>query len=333
MRESLIGLGFGDPDSGRNLGFGAAALGNLYRPMEDATAQATLQAAHDSGARYFDTAPHYGLGLSELRIGAWLGGDVVREDLILSSKVGRVLEPHDGFAGELDGEGFAVPATTRRRWDPSESGIRASIESSLQRLGTDFLDIVFLHDPDAYDLESGIAQGLPVLEKLRAEGLIQAIGVGTNSTDAAVECVRRADLDLVMLAGRYTLLEQPAAAGLLPLCMERSVGIVNVGVYNSGLLASPVVPANANYNYEPAPARILERARALAAVAEEFGTDLPTAAVHFAMRHPSIVSVMLGASAPEQARVNSARAQAPVDEGLWDALVDRGLLDGALAIR
>ncbi|MFF5793196.1 aldo/keto reductase [Paeniglutamicibacter sp. NPDC012692] len=333
MRESLIGLGFGDPDSGRNLGFGAAGLGNLYRPMEDATAQATLQAAYDSGARYFDTAPHYGLGLSESRLGEWLGGDVVREDLVISSKVGRVLEPNAGFAGELDGEGFAVPATTRRRWDPSEEGIRASIESTLLRLGTDYLDIVFLHDPDAYDLEEGIARGLPVLEKLRAEGLIQAIGAGTNSTDAAAECVRRADLDLVMLAGRYTLLEQPAAAELLPLCMERSVGIVNVGVYNSGLLASPVVPANANYNYKPAPAHILDRARALAAVAGEFGTDLPTAAVHFAMRHPSIVSVMLGASTPEQARVNAARAHAPVDEGLWDALVKRGLLDGALAIR
>lgn len=333
MRESLAGLGFGDPGFGRNLGFGAAALGNLYRPMDESTAQATLQAAYDSGARYFDTAPHYGLGLSESRIGAWLGGGVVREDLVLSSKVGRVLEPNAGFAGELDDEGFAVPAATRRRWDPSDAGIRSSIESTLERLGSDYLDIVFLHDPDAYDLESGIVQGLPVLEKLRAEGLVQAIGVGTNSTGAAAECVRRADLDLVMLAGRYTLLEQPAAAELLPLCMERSVGIVNVGVYNSGLLASAVVPGNANYNYEPAPAHVLERARALAAVAAEFDTDLPTAAVQFAMRHPGIVSVMLGASTPEQARVNATRAHARVDEGLWDALAQRGLLNGALAIR
>ena len=157
--------------------------------------------------------------------------------------------------------------------------------------------------------------------------------MGTNSTGAAAECVRRADLDLVMLAGRYTLLEQPAAAELLPLCMERSVGIVNVGVYNSGLLASAVVPGNANYNYEPAPSHVLERARALAAVAAEFDTDLPTAAVQFAMRHPGIVSVILGASTPEQARVNATRAHARVDEGLWDALAQRRLLNGALAIR
>lgn len=329
MRESLVSLGFDSADAGPKRGFGAASLGNLYRPMADATALATLRSAFESGTRYFDTAPHYGLGLSESRLGTWLASGVPREEIVISSKVGRVLDPNPHYTGQLDDEGFAVPATTRRRWDPSEAGIRASIESSLTRMGTDHLDIAFLHDPDAYDLEAGISQALPVLESLRAEGLIKAIGVGTNSSRSAAVCVRRSDIDLVMLAGRFTLLEQPAAGELLPLCLERSVGVVNVGVYNSGLLASARVPGDANYNYAPAPGHILERARALARTAEEFGTDLPTAAVHFAARHPAIVSVLLGASSPEQVRVNAQRAAAPVNDSLWDALAERGLLDAS----
>ncbi|MGA7206106.1 MAG: aldo/keto reductase, partial [Specibacter sp.] len=229
------------PELGR-LGFGAAGIGNLYRAMDDDVAAATVGAAWDAGIRYFDTAPHYGLGLSERRLGAVLATKP-RDEFFISTKVGRILEPAANPRGARDTDGFDVPADTVRRWDPSEAGIRRSIEDSLERLGLNRIDIAYLHDPDVYDLDAGINQALPALEKLRDEGLIGAIGVGANSAEALRECVQAADLDLVMLAGRYTLLEQPAAEELLPLCAERGVGVVNCGVYNSGLLARAEVPA------------------------------------------------------------------------------------------
>lgn len=313
------------------LGFGAAGIGNLFRAMDDANAAATLEAAWDAGIRYFDTAPHYGMGLSERRLGAFLRGKP-RSEYVISSKVGRILEPVADPAAALangvkDSEGFDVPAITQRRWDPSEAGIRRSIEDSLERLGIESIDIAYLHDPDVYDLESGINQALPAMEKLRAEGLIKEIGVGANSAAAIADCVRAADLDLVMLAGRYTLLEQPAADDLMPLCTERNVGVVNVGVYNSGLLARAVVPDSANYNYEPAPAHILQRARDIAACCNEFGIDLPTAALQFAADHPVIRSVVVGAGNPEQITQTAQRMNAHVPAELWSELVSRQLLD------
>ncbi|WP_427016352.1 aldo/keto reductase [Pseudarthrobacter sp. P1] len=307
------------------LGFGAAGIGNLYRAVSDEMAAATVEAAWDAGIRYFDTAPHYGLGLSERRLGAVLATKP-RGEFAISTKVGRVLVPSANPSGALDAEGFAVPADTVRRWDPSEAGIRRSIEDSLERLGLDSIDIAYLHDPDVYDLQAGISQALPALEKLRAEGLITQIGVGANSADALAACIRGADLDLVMLAGRYTLLEQPALAELLPLCEEHGVGVANVGVYNSGLLARPVVPADAHYNYVPAPAAILDKARALAACCNEFGVDLPTAALKFSLRHPAVRTVVVGAATPEQISQTAERMAATVPDELWEALVARGLL-------
>ncbi|WP_426997706.1 aldo/keto reductase [Pseudarthrobacter sp. N5] len=308
------------------LGFGGAGIGNLYRAIDDGVAAATVEAAWNGGVRYFDTAPHYGLGLSERRLGAVLR-DKPRGDFRLSTKVGRVLEADAAAeAGAVDDEGFAVPATTRRRWDPSEAGIRRSIEDSLERLGLDRIDIAYLHDPDVYDLERGISQALPALAKLREEGLVASIGVGSNSAEALTECVNRADLDLVMLAGRYTLLEQPAAAELLPACERRGTGVVNVGVYNSGLLARPDVPDNAHYNYIPAPAAVLRKARSLAEVCRSFGVELPTAALQFSMRHPAVRSVVVGASGPAQMEQNVARASEDVPQALWDELERRGLI-------
>jgi len=316
------------PELGR-LGFGAAGIGNLYRAMDDAVAAATLGAAWDAGIRYFDTAPHYGLGLSERRVGSFLATKP-RDEFVISTKVGRVLEAVDNPSGARDTQGFDVPADTERRWDPSEAGIRRSIEDSLERLGLDRIDIAYLHDPDVYDLQAGIAQALPALEQLRGEGLVRAIGVGANSSDALGDCVRAADLDLIMLAGRYTLLEQPAAADLLPLCAERGVGVVNVGVYNSGLLARPAVPANAMYNYAPAPAGILARARALAACCADFGVELPAAALQFAASHPAVRSVVVGASGARQITQTAQRMAADIPAGLWGAMVDRGLLAAGL---
>ncbi|BCW38015.1 oxidoreductase aryl-alcohol dehydrogenase like protein [Arthrobacter sp. StoSoilA2] len=315
------------------LGFGGAGIGNLYKAIPDGEALATVLAAWDSGVRYFDTAPHYGLGLSEQRLGAVLR-DKPREEFVISTKVGRLLEanPHAGSATDgsatagpaaagsaKDDEGFDVPATSRRVWDFTEAGIRRSIEDSLERLGLDHVDIAYLHDPDVHDLQKGISHALPALEKLRAEGLVKAIGVGTNSAEAALECVEAADLDLIMLAGRYTLLEQPSAP-LLERCVEHRTGVVDVGVYNSGLLARPEVPDDAHYNYDRAPRAVVERARALAAVCRDFGVELPTAALQFPLRHPAVVNVTVGASRPEQVTSNASRMQESVPEELWDAL-------------
>ncbi|MGP0223669.1 aldo/keto reductase [Paenarthrobacter sp. NCHU4564] len=302
------------------LGFGGAGIGNLYRAMPDGEALATVLAAWDAGIRYFDTAPHYGLGLSEQRLGAVLR-DKPRDDFVISTKVGRVLEPSS--RGGRDPEGFDVPADKERVWDFSEAGIRRSLEDSLERLGLDHVDIAYLHDADVHDLQAGISHGLPALEKLRAEGIVKAIGVGLNSAEAALECVEAADLDLVMLAGRYTLLEQPSVP-LLERCLERRTGVVNVGVYNSGLLARPDVPDDAHYNYEQAPPAVVERARALAAVCRDFGVELPTAALQFPLRHPAVVNVTVGASAPEQVAANAARMAESVPEELWAALEAAG---------
>ena len=309
------------------LGFGAAGIGNLYRAMDDAVAAATGEAAWQGGVRYFDTAPHYGLGLSELRLGAALAGKP-REAFLLSSKVGRLLVPHPAPTPDDLADGFDVPGDLARQWDPTESGVRRSIEGSLQRLGVDRIDIAYLHDPDDYDLEAGITEALPALARLRDEGVVRAIGVGTNSAEAAAECVRRGDLDLVMLAGRYTLLEQPALTELLPLCLDRGVGVVNVGVYNSGLLARNTVPDDAHYNYAQAPPEVVARARQIAAVCNEFDVALPAAALAFSLRHPAVQAVVVGASSPEQMQQNLDRAADVIPEELWSALAERGLIPG-----
>ncbi|MDN5906197.1 MAG: aldo/keto reductase [Micrococcaceae bacterium] len=319
----------GAPELGR-LGFGAAGIGNLYKAMPDDQATAIVEAAWDSGVRYFDTAPHYGLGLSERRLGAVLATKP-RDQFVISTKVGRLLAPNPDAlpggsnAGARDDEGFDVPATSRRVWDFSEAGIRRSLEESLERLGLDRVDIAYLHDPDVHDLQAGIDQGLPALEKLRAEGLIRAIGVGTNSAQAALECVEASDLDLVMLAGRYTLLEQPDGP-LLERCLERGTGLVNVGVYNSGLLARAEVSDDAHYNYEQAPREMVQRARELASICQDFGVELPKAALQFSLRHPAVVNVTVGASSSSQMVSNAERMGQDIPEALWEALTERGLL-------
>lgn len=319
------------------LGFGGAGIGNLYRAMPDSKATETLEAAWEAGIRYFDTAPHYGLGLSERRMGRVLQGKP-RQEFVLSTKVGRLLVPAQGvLSGDTlpdakaahdaprDPEGFDVPATSRRVWDFSEHGIRQSLEESLERLGLDYVDIAYLHDADVHDLAAGIRDGLPALEKLRSEGLVRAIGVGINSAEAALECVEAASLDLVMLAGRYTLLEQPDVP-LLERCVEKGTGVVNVGAYNSGLLARQDVPDDAHYNYGQAPHAKLERARQLAGICASFGVELPTAALQFGLRHRAVVNVTVGATSPGQIRDNAARMAEVVPEELWTELSRQGLI-------
>lgn len=312
----------------RALGFGGASIGNLYEAVTDARARDALEAAWDGGIRYYDTAPHYGLGLSERRLGAFLR-EKPRDEFVLSTKVGRVLEPNPDYAGGRDlTHQFDVPDDRVRRFDPSEAGIRRSLEDSLERLGMDRVDIAFLHDPDVYDLDRGLREGLPALVTLRDEGLVRQIGIGVNDAAAATRAVREGDLDLVMIAGRYTLLEQPALTELFPVCLERGARVVAAAVYNSGLLASPAPGPDATYNYAPAPVELIARARAIARMCGEYGVELPAAALQYPLRNPVVTSVVVGTADPDAVLQNLARLGAPIPEELWAALAAAGYIPG-----
>jgi D-threo-aldose 1-dehydrogenase len=301
------------------LGHGAANVGNLYRAMSDADAWAVLDAAWESGIRYFDTAPHYGLGLSERRLGAFLATKP-RGEYVVSTKVGRLLRPSPETANRLDDANqFAVPASVKRVWDFSADGIRASLEESLERLGLDAVDVLYMHDPDEHDPAPDIAGGVPALAALRDEGLVQAVGIGSKSTDALVMGARTGGLDLAMVAGRYTLLEQ--ADGVVSACREAGVGIVAAAVFNSGLLSTP--QPGGRYEYGAVPADQLERARRIAGVCERHGVTLPAAALQFPLREPAVRSVVVGAATAEQVRENARRMDVEIPEALWDELQGR----------
>jgi D-threo-aldose 1-dehydrogenase len=304
------------------LGLGCAQLGNLYRAMSDETAAAVVDTAWARGIRYFDTAPHYGLGLSERRLGAALAGRP-RDEYVLSTKVGRLLVADPDGAGERDTGGFDVPREFVRRRDYSRDGVLRSLESSLERLGTDRVDIAFVHDPEDH-VEEALTGALPALVELREQGVLREIGLGMNFDAVLAGFVRRADVDVVMIAGRYTLLEQPALDELLPLCAERGVAVLAAGVFNSGILASPV--PGGTYDYEPAPAELLARARRIAEVCARHGVELPRVAIALPAAHPAVRGVVLGASTPAQVEANADRAAAPVPPALWAELIAEGLL-------
>ena len=306
------------------IGLGGAPLGNLYRAVDDATARAGFDAAWEGGVRYFDTAPHYGLGLSERRLGICLA-DKPREDYVLSTKVGRLLVPDPAGAGARDDEGFDVPADMRRVWDFSRDGVLRSLEASLDRLGINRIDLVYVHDPDNH-WEEACRGAFPTLAQLREEGVIAGFGAGMNQSRLLTDLVVNFHPDVVMVAGRYTLLEQPAAQDLLPAASARGVGVVVAGVYNSGLLAVPRPGDDAPYNYGPAPAELIDRAHRLADVCEAHGVTLPDAAVAFPLRHPAVTSVVLGAATPEHVDQALQRSRTDVPESLWSDLADQGLL-------
>ncbi len=287
------------------------------------TRGATVDAAWDVGVRYFDTAPHYGLGLSERRLGAALAPRP-RDAYFVSTKVGRLLDAAEVVEG-LDDAGFVVPATHRRRWDFSRDGIRRSLAESLERLGLDRVDIVYLHDPDDY-WDDVLETGLPALAELRAEGVVAAVGAGMNQAAMLADLVRHGDVDLLMLAGRYTLLEQDSLDDLLPLCVQRGVGIIAAGIFNSGLLALPHPASNSKYDYGDAPPELVARADAIAAVCERHGTSLPAAAIAFPLAHPAVVSVCVGVRSAEQMERNAALYRTPIPEDLWSELKAEGLL-------
>jgi D-threo-aldose 1-dehydrogenase len=305
------------------LSFGGAPLGNLFTPLPDSDARGAIDAAWERGIRYFDTAPHYGLGLSERRIGEALRARP-REEYVLSTKIGRVLEPYDG--GDFDTEGgFAVKVTARRRWDFSRDGVHRSLTDSLERLGLDRVDIVFIHDCDDHR-EQAFTEAIPALIELRDQGVVRAIGAGMNQSAMLTDFVRETDVDVLLLAGRYTLLEQTALDDLLPACVERGVRIVAGGVFNSGLLALDEPPDDATYDYRQAPRELLQRARELAAVCARHGVPLPAAALAFPGRHPAVETVVVGARTAGEVERNADLFAQPIPDDLWAELKAEGLV-------
>ncbi|GAP51572.1 aldo/keto reductase [Streptomyces azureus] len=306
------------------LALGCAALGNLFHPVTDEAAHATVEAAWDAGIRTFDSAPHYGLGLSERRLGAALR-DRPRDTYTLSTKVGRLLVPDpDGSAGDDLAHGFAVPATHRRVWDFSADGVLRSLEASLERLGLDRIDIALLHDPDDH-ADQALREAYPALERLRAEGVVGAIGVGMNQSALPARFVRETDIDVVLLAGRYTLLEQDSLTELLPEAAARRRSVVIGGVFNSGLLTAP--RPGATYDYAPAPQPVLDRALRLLAVCERHGVPLRAAALRFPFGHSAVNSVLTGARTPQEVRDTVEQLRRPIPDALWEELRAEGLLD------
>jgi D-threo-aldose 1-dehydrogenase len=305
------------------VGFGAAPIAGLYSAVDEATARATIDAAWDGGIRYFDTAPHYGLGLSEQRLGEALH-DRPRDDVVVSSKVGRLLVPRIPPLAR-DDDMFDVPGDLTRRRDYSRDGVLRSLDATLRRTGLDRVDVVYIHDPDEH-WRQAVEDALPALVQLREEGAVGAIGVGMNQSEMLIRFIRQTDVDVVMLAGRYTLLEQGAAEELLPTALEHDRSVVAAAVFNSGLLARTDVPDTATYNYREASPDVLERARLLASACREHGTTLPAAAIQFPLRHPAVASVVVGMRGPEEVRHNLAAHTQHVPDDLWTDLEHQGLL-------
>lgn len=315
------------------LGFGTAPLGNLYRAISDDDAQAILDAAWAAGVRYYDTAPLYGLGLSETRLNRFLRGKD-RDTYVLSTKIGRILrattpEKRDGF-----GKWFDVPARNEV-YDYSYDGVMRSLEFSLERLGVDRVDILFAHDLDLFNhgtqaaLDARLAElmegGYKALVKLRDQGVIRAFGAGVNEWQPCQWLAERGDFDLFLLAGRYTLLEQEALTSFLPLAEQRGIGVVIGGPYNSGILATGPKPG-AFYNYEPAPPEILDKVAMIEAICTRHGVRLVDAAFRFPLRHPAVVSVIPGGQGVAEMESNLAAAGAQIPAALWADLKAEGLM-------
>lgn len=319
-------------DGHTRLGLGGAPLGNLFAPVPDGEARALLDAAWVDGCRSFDTAPHYGHGLSERRVGDALRARP-RDGFVLSSKVGRLLTPDDGATGEQHGYADALPF--RQHWDYSAAGVRRSVEDSLQRLGLARLDVAFVHDCDAATHGANanavrrqvIDEALPALRALQREGLVRAVGLGVNDVQIVLDVLREADLDVLLLAGRYSLLDHGALPELLPHCLQRGVRIALGGAFNSGLLATGARGAAvARFNYAPAAREWVERTARIEAIGDTHGVPLRAAALQFPLAHAAIDLVLVGARSAGEWQDAMAMVRHPIPAAYWRDLRAAGLL-------
>jgi D-threo-aldose 1-dehydrogenase len=315
------------------LGFGGAPLGNLYRPMTEKEGRVLLEAVWAAGCRYFDTAPLYGLGLSETRLNGFLRPKP-RDSYLISTKVGRLLELCEPSERSRKGAFFEAPSR-RERFDYSYDGVMRSLEFSLERLGLDQIDIVYGHDVDVVThgskeasdarIKEFMSGGYRALEKLRASGAIKAIGAGINEWGVAETLARTGDFDIFLLAGRYTLLEQEALSSFLPLCEDKKIAVVIGGPFNSGILATGA-KVDAHYNYGPAPEEVKDRVRRIQQVCKGFKVRLAEAALRFPLGHPAVVSVIAGTQRASEARRNAMMMTAKIPAALWRALKTEKLL-------
>lgn len=314
------------------LGFGAAPIGNLYQPVEDVVASAAVTAAWESGIRYFDTAPHYGFGLSEQRLGDALKL-FPRDEMVLSTKVGRRLK-HIEEAGFYR-HGFAGAPAFEPVFDYTYDGVMQSFESSLQRLQMNRIDLLLVHDPGrethgkAYNacLHDFLNGGYRAMAELKEQGLVRALGIGANEWQIGEELLTHIDLDYMLLAGRYTLLEQEVCDSFFSLCHRRSVSIIAGGPFNSGILASGSANrGTAYYNYEPAPEHIIQRVQKLEAICREFDIPLAAAALQFPAAHPCVSSVLAGFTNKEQVQTATHLMQVYIPMGFWQRLIDQALI-------
>src|SRR5579872_6494505 len=315
------------------LGFGAAPLGNMYRPLTEKEARATLDTAWNIGCRYYDTAPLYGLGLSETRLNGFLRAKP-RDSYLIATKIGRLLEVCEPKDRTRPNAFFETPSR-RERFDYGYDGVMRSLEFSLERLGLDHIDIVYAHDVDVFThgtKEAADARfkelmdgGYNALLKLRESGAIKAFGAGINEWDVAERLARAGDFDMFLLAGRYTLLEQEALESFLPYCIEKNIGVVIGGPFNSGILATGP-KRGAHYNYQPAPQAILDRVAKIQAICKAHEVKLPEAALRFPLSHPAIVSVIPGGQKPSEVRRNGEMLGAKIPAALWRELKAAGLM-------
>jgi len=314
------------------LGLGGASIGGLFEEVRDDDAIATVDRAWELGIRYFDTAPLYGYGQSERRMGRALR-DRPRDSFVLSTKVGRLVRPADRIpAGAdidrqtFDGRDDAFYVGTgpvRLVFDYSADGVARSIEESLERLGLDRIDIALIHDPDEHWMEA-IGGAYPCLHRLREQGVIRAIGAGMNQSAMLARFAREGDFDVFMLAGRYTILDQEALAEFLPLCLEKGISILAAGVMNSGILADP--SPGSRFDYVPAPTALIERAQRLRAACTRYGVPLKAAAVQFVLAHPAIAALVAGVRRIEHLDEYPDLFRAPIPAALWDDLRAEALI-------
>lgn len=315
------------------IGFGGGAIGNLFHRVDDVAARATVDAAFDAGVRYFDTAPHYGRGLSERRIGDALR---MRPDVVVSTKVGRLLTPDPTITDDSERDGFLSPMPFRASYDYSHDGILRSFEASLHRLGLARVDILLVHDigrmvhgaeDEIYWEQLTDGGGFDALVRLRDEGAIKAFGLGVNEIAVSMRALEAAPIDVLLLAGRYTLLEQEPLDALFPACVRAGVEVVAGGPYNSGILVTGTRSGDTiRYNYDAAPAALIERVARMEAIAAAHGVPLPAAALAFVLAHPVVASVIPGLGNPDQVRQTMAWHGAIVPDDFWSELRHEGLI-------